>query len=54
MLAMKVAAARRDLLYAVIGMGQLVDGRRGEELSYRYVLERAHAEHNRKAIRTLS
>jgi pimeloyl-ACP methyl ester carboxylesterase len=53
MLAMKVAAARPDLLYAVIGMGQLVDGKRGEDLSYQYVLERAHAEHNRKAIRIL-
>ncbi len=52
-LAMKVAAARPDLLYAVIGMGQVVDGKRGEDLSYRYVLERAHAEHNRKAIRSL-
>ena len=52
-LAMKVAAARPDLLYAVIGMGQVVDGKRGEDLSYRYVLERAHAEHNRKAIRIL-
>jgi pimeloyl-ACP methyl ester carboxylesterase len=53
MLAMKVAAARPDLLYAVIGMGQLVDGKCGEDLSYRYVLERAHAERNQKAIRIL-
>lgn len=53
-LAMKVAAARPDLLFAVIGMGQVVDMQRGEDLSYRYVLERAHAEHNRKAIRALS
>ena len=52
-LAMKVAAARPDLLYAVIGMGQVVDMKRGEDLSYRYALERAHAEHNRKAIRSL-
>jgi pimeloyl-ACP methyl ester carboxylesterase len=52
-LAMKVAAARPDLLYAVIGMGQVVNNRRGEEISYRYVLERARAEHNRKAIRIL-
>lgn len=53
-LAMKVAAARPDLLYAVIGMGQVVDMQRGEDLSYNYVLERTHAEHNRKAIRVLS
>jgi pimeloyl-ACP methyl ester carboxylesterase len=52
-LAMKVAAARPDLLHAVIGMGQVVDNKCGEDLSYRYVLERAHAEHNRKAIRVL-
>src|ERR1051326_553298 len=52
-LAMKVAAARPDLLHAVIGMGQFVDGKRGEDLSYQYVLERAHAEHNRTAIRSL-
>lgn len=53
-LAMKVAAAHPDLLFAVIGMGQVVDTQRGEDLSYRYVLERAHAEHNRKAIHALS
>jgi pimeloyl-ACP methyl ester carboxylesterase len=52
-LAMKVAAARPDLLFAVIGMGQVVDMKRGEDLSYRYVLSHAHAEHNRKAIRIL-
>jgi pimeloyl-ACP methyl ester carboxylesterase len=52
-LAMKVAAARPDLLYAVIGMGKLIDGKRGEDLSYRFVLEQAHAEHNRKAIHSL-
>jgi pimeloyl-ACP methyl ester carboxylesterase len=51
-LAMKVAAARPELLHAVIGMGQCVDSR-GEDLSYRYVLERARAEHNQKAIRIL-
>jgi pimeloyl-ACP methyl ester carboxylesterase len=52
-LAMKVAAARPDLLYAVVGMGQVVDNKRGEELSYEYVLERARADRNRKAIREL-
>jgi pimeloyl-ACP methyl ester carboxylesterase len=52
-LAMKVAAARPDLLYAVIGMGQVIDMKLGEEISYRYVLERAQAEHNRKAARIL-
>ncbi len=52
-LAMKVAAARPDLLHAVIGMGQVVDMKRGEDLSYQYVLEHAQAEHNRKAMRIL-
>jgi pimeloyl-ACP methyl ester carboxylesterase len=52
-LAMKVAAARPDLLYAVIGMGQVVNMQLGEELSYRYVLEQAQAEQNQKAIRIL-
>jgi pimeloyl-ACP methyl ester carboxylesterase len=52
-LSMKVAVARPDLLYAVIGMGQVVNNRFGEEISYRYVLERARAEHNGKAIRIL-
>jgi pimeloyl-ACP methyl ester carboxylesterase len=50
---MKVAAARPDLLYAVVGMGQEVDRVRGEELSYRYVLEQAQADHNRRAVREL-
>jgi pimeloyl-ACP methyl ester carboxylesterase len=52
-LAMKVAATRPDLLYAVIGMGQVVDMKRGEELSYQYALEHALAEHNHRAIRIL-
>jgi proline iminopeptidase len=41
------------LVYAVIGMGQQVDTKRGETISYRFVLERAHADRNRKAIRAL-
>ncbi len=53
LLAMKVAASRPDLLYAVIGMGQEVDNRRGEEISYRYALERARATGDRKAMRAL-
>lgn len=52
-LAMKVAAKRPDLLHAVIGMNQIVDNARGEEISYQYTLERARAENNRKAIRIL-
>ncbi len=52
-LAMKVAAARPDLLHAVIGMSQVVDNERGEDISYRYVLDRALADRNWKAIRSL-
>lgn len=52
-MAMRIAVVRPDLLYAVIGMGQQVDTRRGEEISYRFVLESARAEHNQKAIRAL-
>ncbi|BCL78750.1 alpha/beta hydrolase [Ktedonobacteria bacterium brp13] len=52
-LAMKVAAARPDLLYAVVGMGQIVDAKRCEDLSYQYVLDCARKENNRKAIRAL-
>lgn len=53
LVAMKVAASRPDLLHAVIGMGQEVDNRRGEEISYGYALERARALRDRKAIRKL-
>lgn len=53
LVAMKVAAARPDLLHAVIGMGQEVDNRRGEDISYAYALERARAVRDRKAISRL-
>ena len=52
-LAMKVAAAHPELLYAVVGMGQVVDNKRGEEISYEYVLDRARADHNAKAVKEL-
>lgn len=52
-LAMKVAAARPDLLLAVVGVGQVVDMLRGEEISYRFVLERAREDGNVKAVRAL-
>ena len=52
-IAIKVAAERPDLLYALIGMGQEVDRARGEELSYRYALDQARRAGNRRAIREL-
>jgi pimeloyl-ACP methyl ester carboxylesterase len=52
-LAMKVAAARPDLLDGVVGVGQVVDMMRGERRSYDYVLECAHRSRNRRALRDL-
>lgn len=52
-LAMKVAVARPDLLFAVVGMGQEVDNRRGEDISYRYALKRARDAADRSAITAL-
>jgi pimeloyl-ACP methyl ester carboxylesterase len=52
-LAMKVAAARPDLLHALVGMGQVVDMQRGERISYDYALDSARKAENRRAIRAL-
>jgi pimeloyl-ACP methyl ester carboxylesterase len=52
-LTMKVAAARPDLLHALVALSQVVDMQRGEEISYRFVLGRAHASGNAKAARAL-
>lgn len=43
-----------ELFHAYIGIGQVVDMRRGEELSYRFVLERAKAEANDEALEELA
>ncbi len=42
-----------DLFHAYIGLGQVVDMRRGEEISYRWVVERAKAEGNDQALKQL-
>jgi pimeloyl-ACP methyl ester carboxylesterase len=52
-LAMKVAAARPDLLHALVAVSQVVDMQRGEKISYGFVLDRARAAGNRKAMRAL-
>jgi pimeloyl-ACP methyl ester carboxylesterase len=52
-IAMKVAESRPDLLHALVGMGQVVDMMRGEQLSYDYTLERARRAGNAKAVRQL-
>lgn len=52
-LAMKVAAARPDLLHAVVGVGQVVDMMQGEQISYAYALDRARRTDNKRAVRAL-
>ena len=52
-LAMKIASARPDLLHGVVGMGQVIDMRRGEEISYNYALASARRANDEKAIRQL-
>ncbi len=52
-LTMKVAAARPDLICALVALSQVVDMQRGEEISYRFVLDRAHAAGNARATRAL-
>lgn len=52
-LATKLAARHPELLNAVILMNPTIDNRRGEEISYRWVLERARAERSDKAVEVL-
>jgi pimeloyl-ACP methyl ester carboxylesterase len=42
-----------ELFYAYVGVGQVVDEKRNEEISYRFVLDRARAEGNEKALEEL-
>ncbi len=50
---MKVAQSRPELLHALVGMGQVVDMKRGEQISYDYALEGARKAGNAKAVRQL-
>jgi pimeloyl-ACP methyl ester carboxylesterase len=43
-----------ELFHAYVGMGQVVDMHRGEDISYRFVLERASAEGNVEALEELA
>jgi len=52
-LAMKIASVRPDLVHALVGVGQVVDMKRGEEISYQYALDQARSCHNDKAVRQL-
>ena len=52
-LATKVAAEHPELLHGLILMNSTIDNRRGEDLSYEWVLERARDAHDDRAVRTL-
>lgn len=49
----KVAAKRPELLWSYIGIGQVIDTRRGEEISYTFTLDEARRRNNKRAIRQL-
>jgi pimeloyl-ACP methyl ester carboxylesterase len=50
---LKVAMARPDLLYAYIGMGQVIDFRENERQGYAWTLDRARNDHNATAVKEL-
>ncbi|HEX6833672.1 MAG TPA: alpha/beta hydrolase [Rudaea sp.] len=50
---MKAALARPDLFYAYVGIGQVINTRTNEKLSFDYGLEQARKTHNSEAIREL-
>lgn len=50
---LKVAMARPDLLYAYIGMGQVIDFRENERQGYAWVLDRARQDGNATAVKEL-
>ena len=49
----KLAINHPKLYYAYIGIGQVVDMKRGEELSYKFALQKAIDTGNKKAIKAL-
>lgn len=51
--AMKAALKRPDLFHVYVGMGQVLNTRVNEELSFQYGLERARRDGNRQAIAEL-
>lgn len=50
---LSVASKRPDLLYAYIGVGQVIDFRENERLGFAYTLACARADHNTRAVREL-
>jgi pimeloyl-ACP methyl ester carboxylesterase len=53
LIGMRLAQQIPDQLYAYIGVGQIIDMRRSEKLSYDWVLAEAKRDHNAKAIAEL-
>ena len=53
LLATRLAERHPELLHGVILMNSTMDNRRGEDLSYRWVLEQARDAHDEKAVRSL-
>ena len=52
-LGMKAALARPDLFYAYVGIGQVINTRTNERLSFEYGLEQARKMHNEAAVKEL-
>lgn len=50
---LSVAAKRPDLLYAYIGMGQVIDFRQNEQVGFDWTLDRARHDHNAQAVHEL-
>ena len=50
---LSVAAKRPDLLYAYIGMGQVIDFRENERVGFDWTLDRAREDKNTEAVREL-
>lgn len=52
-LGMFLAQKHPDLLYSYIGIGQIGDWAKGEELAYEFTVDKAHALKNKHAIKVL-
>lgn len=53
LIGMQAALKRPDLFYAYVGIGQVVDVRENERVSFDYALAQAKAHRNEKAVREL-
>ena len=52
-LGMRIIQAAPDDFYAYIGIGQMINGRRGDTLSYEWTVKMAEADKNEQALREL-